>query len=77
MTHYDQYMPYASEQWDSNQLSGDYAKVAEGLGAYAETVHTPDELPAAIQRAVAANKEGRPAVLQTMTNGEETVSRYQ
>ena len=77
MTHYDKYMPYASEKWNSDKLSGDYAKVAEGLGAYAETVHTPDELPAAIQRAIAANKEGRPAVLQTMTCGEEAVSQYQ
>ena len=77
MTHYDKNMPYATEHWESNKLSGDYAKVAEGLGAHAETVHTPDELPAAIQRAIAANKEGQPAVLQTMTNGEETVSRYQ
>ena len=77
MTHYDKNMPYATEHWESNKLGGDYAKVAEGLGAHAETVHTPDELPGAIQRAIAANREGRPAVLQTMTNGEETVSRYQ
>jgi len=77
MTHYDKYMPYASKHWASDKLSGDYAKVAEGLGAYTETVHTPDELPVAIQRAIAANKEGRPAVLQTMTKGEEIVSRYQ
>ncbi len=76
MTHYDKYMPYASKHWASNKLSGDYAKVADGLGAYTETVHTPDELPVAIQRAIAANKEGQPAVLQAMTKGEETVSRY-
>ena len=77
MTHYDQNMPYASEHWGSNKLSGDYAAVAESLGAYAETVHKPDELPDAIGRALAANKEGQPAVLQTMTKGEETVSVYQ
>ena len=59
MTHYDKYMPYASKHWASNKLSGDYAKVADGLGAYTETVHTPDELPVAIQRAIAANEEGR------------------
>ena len=76
MTYYDKYMPYASKHWESNKLSGDYAKVADGLGAYTETVHTPDELLAVIQRAIAANKQGRPAVLQAMTKGEETVSRY-
>ena len=77
MTHYDQNMPYATEHWESNKLSGDYAKVAEGLGAFAETVETPDQLPGAIARAIAATKEGQPALLQTMTCGEETVSRYQ
>jgi acetolactate synthase-1/2/3 large subunit len=77
MTHYNQNMPYASEHWDSDKLSGDYAKVAESLGAYAETVETPDQLPGAIARAIASTKEGRPALLQTMTCGEETVSRYQ
>jgi acetolactate synthase-1/2/3 large subunit len=77
MTHYNQNMPYASEHWESDKLSGDYAKVAESLGAYAETVETPDQLPGAIARAIASTKEGRPALLQTMTCGEETVSRYQ
>ena len=77
MTHYNQNMPYASEHWESDKLSGDYAKVAESLGAFAETVETPDQLPGAIARAIAATKEGRPALLQTMTCGEETVSRYQ
>ena len=77
MTHYNQNMPYASEHWDSDKLSGDYAKVAESLGAFAETVVTPDQLPGAIARAIAATKEGRPALLQTMTCGEETVSQYQ
>ena len=76
MTHYDKYMPYASKHWESNKLSGDYAKVADGLGAYTETVHTPDELPVAIQRAIVANKQGRSAALQAMTKGEEPVSRY-
>ena len=77
MTHYNQNMPYASEHWDSDKLSGDYAKVAESLGAFAETVVTPDQLPGAIARAIAATKEGRPALLQTMTCGEEMVSQYQ
>ena len=77
MTHYNQNMPYASEHWESDKLSGDYAKVAESLGAYAETVETPDQLPGAIARAIASTKEGRPALLQTMTCGEETVSHYQ
>ena len=78
MTHYNQNMPYASEHWDSDKLSGDYAKVAESLGAYAETVETPDQLPGAIARAITSlRRRDVLLLLQTMTCGEETVSRYQ
>ena len=73
MTHYDATMPYASEQWESNRLGGEYAKVAEGLGAYAEKVRAPDEVGPAIQRGLSANREGRPAVLEMMTKAEENV----
>ena len=74
MTHYNAMMPYASEQWGSDRLGGDYAKVAEGLGAYSEQVRAPDEVGPAIQRGLSANREGRPAVLEMMTKVEETVS---
>ena len=76
MTHYTHHMPYASEHWGSNKLSGDYTKVADGLGAYAEQVTTPDEVAPAIRRAIAANQKGRPAVLEIITKEEETVSRF-
>ena len=76
MTHYNASMPYASEHWGSDRLSGEYAKVADGLGAYAEKVETPDQIAASIQRALAANREGRPAVLEMITKAEETIPRY-
>lgn len=50
--------------------------MAEGLGAYAEKVEAPDEAAAAIQRALAANREGQPAVLEMMTKAEENIPRY-
>src|SRR5438128_2304295 len=34
----DHNMPYASQQFGTNRLSGNYARVAEGLGAHAERV---------------------------------------
>ena len=74
MTHYDSTMPYASEQWGSNRLGGEYAKVAEGLGAYSEQVRRPDEVGPAIKRGLSANREGRPAVLEMMTKAEENIS---
>lgn len=77
MTHYDHHMAYASQRWGSNRLTGEYAEVGAGLGAYAEKVESPDQLAPALWRAVEANREGRPAVLEMMTKVEETLSRYE
>lgn len=76
MTHYDTYMPHASERFGSNALGGNYTMVAEGLGVHAERVTTPDQLALAIKRALAANQQGKPALLEVMTKAEETISRY-
>ena len=76
MTHYDQYMPYASEHYQSNQLGGHYAQVAEALGAHAERVEAPPELASAIQRALAANREGRAALVEVMTKAEENIAKF-
>ena len=76
MTHYDHHMAYASERWGSNRLGGDYAAVGAGLGAYAEKVTEPGQIAPAMRRAVAANREGRPAVIETITRVEERTSRY-
>jgi thiamine pyrophosphate-dependent acetolactate synthase large subunit-like protein len=63
----DHNMPFASERFGSNRLSGDYARVAEALGAHAERVERPDDVVAAIQRGIAATRDGRPAVLEMIT----------
>jgi thiamine pyrophosphate-dependent acetolactate synthase large subunit-like protein len=76
MTHYSDHMPYASKNWGSNQLGGEYAMVARGLGAHAERVETPDKLNAAIKRAIAANHNGQPALIEVLTKEETTVSQF-
>ena len=76
MTHYRDHMPYASEHWGSNRFSGDYAKVAEGLGAHAERVDTPDQIAQAVRNAIEANKNGQPAVLEMITKEEETIPSF-
>ena len=76
MTHYYDHMPYATERWKSNALGGEYAAVARGLGAYAEKVHYPSEIAPAIRRALTANQEGKPALLEMKTKEEENISRY-
>ncbi len=75
MTNYDHHMPEASEKFGSDKLSGDYAKIAEGLGAYSEEIKDPSELAPAIRRAERANKEGQPALLQVITKVEKNVSK--
>ena len=76
MTHYQDHFPHAAEHWGSNKLGGDYTKVAEGLGAYAERVDAPDQIGPALQRGLAATRNSQPAVIEIMTKEEETVARY-
>ena len=40
------HQPYSAESHDSLAHTGDYAKVAAGLGAWSTRVTTPDEFPA-------------------------------
>ena len=76
MTHYDKHMPFSSKSHRTNVFGGDYAKVAEGLGAYSEQVETPDALAGAFKRAIDANTAGQPALIEVMTKAEENVPNY-
>jgi acetolactate synthase-1/2/3 large subunit len=64
---YGHHMPNASDRYGSNRLSGNYARVAEGLGAVAERIEQPGAVRAAIERGVAATREGRTVVLEMIT----------
>ena len=44
-------------------VTPDFAKIAEACGCYGETVEAPGDVEPALQRALAANEAGRPAVL--------------
>jgi thiamine pyrophosphate-dependent acetolactate synthase large subunit-like protein len=67
---YAKYMPIAAERYRFNQLSGNYAKVAEALGAHSERIDRPQDVAAALQRGLAATREGRPVVLEFLTKEE-------
>ena len=75
MTAYDDYMPEATKRYQSNLLGGNYAKIAEGLGAHRERVDTPGNLAAAIKRAEAANREGQAALLEVLTKVEKKIAQ--
>ncbi len=70
------YMPIAADAYRSHELGGNYAMVAQGLGAHAERIETPDAISDAVRRALAANLEGQPALIEMMTKEEPNVSKY-
>ena len=72
---YERHMPVATEKYRTKYLSGDYAKVAEGLGGYSERVERPAEIAPAIERAKAAIEGGKPALLEIITREEGAFSR--
>ena len=45
------------------RVSPDYAKIAEANQCHGETVHEPDQIRGALERALRANEEGTPAVV--------------
>ena len=66
----------AVEQYGFTELYGNYATVAEALGAHGERVDQPSEIVPAIKRALAELGNGRPALVEFMTKEENSLSRY-
>ena len=69
--------PVASERYNLNFQTGNYAKVAEGLGGYTEKVEQPDDIIPALQRAKKAVDSGQPALVEIITREELAFSLYQ
>ena len=72
----DSRIPTAVERYGLKDLSGDFYQVAVALGAYAEQIVTPEEIKPAMQRAMQANADGRPALLEFITKEEGTFSKF-
>jgi thiamine pyrophosphate-dependent acetolactate synthase large subunit-like protein len=73
---YHRFHPVASKRYHLNLQTGDYTKVAEGLGGYAERVDKPDEIIPAVRRAKKAVDSGQPALVEIITREELTESTY-
>ena len=71
---YEKHMPVATERFRTKFLSGDYVKVAEGLGGYGEKVENPADIIPAIQRAQKETEAGKPALLEIITREETDFS---
>jgi acetolactate synthase-1/2/3 large subunit len=69
--------PTASERYDFNLVSGDYAATAASLGAgYVENVTEPDRIVPAIVKAKDSLASGRPALVNIVTAEELSYSLY-
>jgi len=73
---YDKHIPIATQLYKTRFIWGNYSKVAEGLGAYAERIEEPREIIPALRRALKVTGEGRPALLEIITKEEVKLSRY-
>ena len=72
---YEHHLPTATEKYGTKFLSGDYTKVAEGLGGYSEKVKDPNDIIPSIKRAQKETEAGRPALLEVITREEDAFSR--
>ena len=73
---YDKTFPIASERYNLNILSGDYTKIAEGLGGYSEKVVQPNDIIPALQRGKKAVDSGQPALIEIITCEFPVFSTY-
>jgi acetolactate synthase-1/2/3 large subunit len=69
-------MRVATAKYRSTDISGNYADMAKAFGGYGERVTEPGEIIPAIRRGVEQTREGRPALLEFITQQETQVSRY-
>jgi thiamine pyrophosphate-dependent acetolactate synthase large subunit-like protein len=68
--------PVARVEFGTTEMTGNYAKIAEGLGAVGIVVTEPGEVAAAIEEARRHNAEGRSVLLDIHTNLEARRSQF-
>jgi acetolactate synthase-1/2/3 large subunit len=69
-------MAVATEKYRSTDISGNYADMARAFGGYGERVTEPSEIVPAIQRGIEQTRQGRPALLEFITQKETQTSDY-
>jgi thiamine pyrophosphate-dependent acetolactate synthase large subunit-like protein len=70
------YMPISHQKYGSRFTTGDYAKLGEALGGYAERVENPKDIAPALRRARrVTEEEKRPVLLEFITSDENALSR--
>ncbi len=65
----------ARELFNVTKMTGDYAKIAEGMGAVGITVTRPGDVAAALRKAQELNAEGKTVLIDVHSNMESRKSR--
>jgi acetolactate synthase-1/2/3 large subunit len=73
---YEKHISVATKLYGTRFIWGDYCKVAEGLGAYAERIDRPQDIIPAIRRGVDKTRTGKPVVLEVISKEENRLSKY-
>ena len=73
----DSRIPVAVERYNIKNLTGNFAEVAQALGAYSEQITQPGDIIPAMQRAQEMNRSGRMALLEFITKEEGAQSKFQ
>ena len=68
--------PVALERYHAIVQGGDYAALAKSLGWWSERVERPDQLRDVFQRALAATRDGQPALVDVITKETTKLSTY-
>ena len=66
----------SDEKYGAMTVSGNYTKVAEGLGVAAARVETPDAFIPALERGIAVTEAGAPFLIECMVKEGQSFSRY-
>ena len=69
-------MQVSTEKYRATDISGNYADFARALGGYGERVTDPSEIVPAIKRGVQQTRDGKPALLEFITQKETQISAY-
>ena len=67
-------MPVSQEKYGSIEISGHYADMAKAFGGYGERVTDPNDIVAALERGIAATRNGQAALLEFITSQEIDIS---
>lgn len=68
--------PVASEKYNLNKQTGEYAALAKSFGGYGEKVEKPEDIIPALKRAKKAVDSGQAALLEFITREEGAFSLY-